>query len=254
MAFIVFTTQQYELDRRELVDSVVIGRASECDVAIRDILLSRTHCRLEKRRDGWELVDLTSKNGTHVGGQSVARHILVDGDVVHIGRTTMTFLAGVFQPPPEGTQTRTLVRPSDPVDALAGTVAGFEYHDPQEPSRNVDKFPQPQPRPREPESYASEDLYTMLTEIASSSWDSIVADASKQKKSERLLPQPKVNRDLMSERLGMPCDLSLQVNETLLAPAPLVTPPMNGLQMALSALVLVLATAVFGASAWILLH
>jgi len=251
MAFIVFTTQQYELDRRELTGSAVIGRATECDVAIRDILLSRTHCRIEKRGDEWRLVDLDSKNGTRVNNELVSMHTLADGDVVHIGRTTMTFHASPFQPPPEGTQTRSLVRPSDPVDALAGTVAGFEYHDPEKSPRNIENFPQPQPRPREPASYATEDLYTMLTEIASSSWDSIVADASRQKKPDRTLPQPMVKRDLFQERLGMPCDLSLQVSEALLIPVPR---PMGALQATLSVLVLVLATAVFGASAWILLH
>ena len=44
--------------------------------------------------------------------------------------------------------------------------------------RKENNLPLPRPVPPEPASYAQEDVYSMLTEIASSSWDSIYATAS----------------------------------------------------------------------------
>ena len=71
---------------------------------------------------------------------------------------------------------------------MAGTVAGAAF-DPSEPEppagrparrrRPLNRFPTPRPMPPEPASYARDDMYSMLSEIASSSWDSIYANASR---------------------------------------------------------------------------
>ena len=45
----------------------MVGRSPECDVAVRDLLLSRTHCRIEPAGHGWKVVDLNSRNGTGLG-------------------------------------------------------------------------------------------------------------------------------------------------------------------------------------------
>jgi len=69
-------------------------------------------------------------------------------------------------------------RPADPFEALAGTVTDFDAEAVQRYQRRMN-LPTPRPVPREPVAYAREDIHSMLTEIASSSWDSIYANASR---------------------------------------------------------------------------
>jgi len=189
MAYLIFFGNDHEIDRRDLTGPVVVGRAHESDIAIRDILLSRKHCRIEPAGGGWAITDLGSKNGTYIGNKPIARHQLKDGDEVRLGHIKMTFHTGPFEPAPPGTRRRDFVRPADPTEALSGTVAGFILVEPEEVERQAGA-PVPQPRPPEPTAYASEDVYTMLSEIVSSSWDSIMAQASLPVVMERPLPRP----------------------------------------------------------------
>ena len=194
MAYVIFTANGDEVDRRELTAAVTIGRAQDADIPVRDILLSRNHCRLEPSGENWIVTDLGSKNGTYLGYRPITRHQLKDGDELRLGRTRMTFKAGAFEPAPTGTRRRDIVRPADPTEALAGTVAGFLLVEPGEVEREAGA-PVPQPRPPEPSAYASEDVYSMLNEIASSSWDSIQAQASRPLVMERPLPRPSGYRE-----------------------------------------------------------
>ena len=87
MAYLVFSSHKgEEIGRRRLEGPVTIGRSHECDVSLHDILLSRSHCRLERTRDGWVVTDLGSKNGTVIDGRPVTRHALRPGEVIRIGR------------------------------------------------------------------------------------------------------------------------------------------------------------------------
>ena len=94
MPWIIVSANGEELERRELTaagKAVIVGRSPECDLPVRDILLSRTHCRLEPVGDGWRVVDLNSKNGTRVGWEGVQTHVLRDGDHLRMGRTRIVF-------------------------------------------------------------------------------------------------------------------------------------------------------------------
>jgi pSer/pThr/pTyr-binding forkhead associated (FHA) protein len=185
MAFIVYSIRGQELGRRVLDGPLIIGRAQDCDVRIRDIRLSRHHCRIEPTRGGaWTVIDLGSRNGTHVDGKQVTRQGLRDGDVLLIGNAVVRFHIGRLAPAPErpapAERTTAITRPLDPHEALAGTVTGFAFDaEMAEVFRKENNLPLPRPVPPEPASYAQEDVYSMLTEIASSSWDSIYADASR---------------------------------------------------------------------------
>jgi len=44
MPYLIFSANGDEIDRRELSEPVIIGRAPDCTICIRDILLSRKHC------------------------------------------------------------------------------------------------------------------------------------------------------------------------------------------------------------------
>ena len=195
MAYLIFTANGEEYERRELRAStpLVIGRAPDCDVAVRDIILSRHHCRIERTEDDsdWRIVDLHSKNGTHVRGQPVESHVLRDGDELRIGRSRLTFKAGAFAAASKSKSLRknqpAVARPVDPHEALAGTVTGMVVCEPGETQQHKG-MPMPRPRPADPESYADDGVYDMLNEIASSSWDSIQAQASEPTRMQRAMP------------------------------------------------------------------
>src|SRR5258708_5276174 len=117
MPWIIISANGDELERRELSPAapLIIGRSPECDVVVRDILLSRTHCRLEPVGRAWRVVDLDSKNGTRVGWQVVQAHILRDGDHLRMGRTRIAYYTGAFEPAPyQAPRPERLVRPADP--------------------------------------------------------------------------------------------------------------------------------------------
>lgn len=61
-----------------------IGRADSCDVALPGDTISRTHCFVERRTDGFRVVD-RSRHGITVDGVVVDRAVLVDGQEVCLG-------------------------------------------------------------------------------------------------------------------------------------------------------------------------
>ena len=69
-------------------DSVVIGRAPDCDVVIQDLKASRRHCQLTRKTEGFLLEDLGSRNGTLVNGAKITQPILLKANqTVQIGDT-----------------------------------------------------------------------------------------------------------------------------------------------------------------------
>jgi pSer/pThr/pTyr-binding forkhead associated (FHA) protein len=70
----------------------VIGRSSECDIALSgDPNVSRRHAEVRRIGDGYSLVDLGSTNGTEVNGQRIQETALMNGDVIGVGTTSITF-------------------------------------------------------------------------------------------------------------------------------------------------------------------
>src|SRR5437773_1480349 len=114
MAYLVITANGEEIDRREITGALTIGRSPECDWQVRDILMSRRHCRIEPGEKGWIVVDLGSKNGTYLGSLPVTRHALKEGDELRCGRVRITFHAGALVAAPESMKKRAVVRPADP--------------------------------------------------------------------------------------------------------------------------------------------
>jgi signal transduction histidine kinase len=71
-----------------------VGRDSTCQIRLADSEASRTHAEITpSEREGFELVDLGSSNGTVVNGTKVVRHKLVGGDRILIGSTLLLFEA-----------------------------------------------------------------------------------------------------------------------------------------------------------------
>lgn len=70
---------------------VVLGRSSGCDVVVDDPNVSRRHAEIRRLGEGYSLVDLGSTNGTEVNGQRVGETSLMNGDVIGVGTTRLTF-------------------------------------------------------------------------------------------------------------------------------------------------------------------
>jgi FHA domain/von Willebrand factor type A domain len=77
--------------RVNLVDRVVVGRDSACDLALpEDTEVSSKHCELTRSGPAISLDDLKSTNGTLLNGaRVVARRPLESGDLIRVGRTEL---------------------------------------------------------------------------------------------------------------------------------------------------------------------
>jgi pSer/pThr/pTyr-binding forkhead associated (FHA) protein len=75
-------------------DSTSAGRATDSDVFLDDITVSRAHATFERRSDGsWFVLDRKSLNGTYVNGEQVDETKLATGDEVQIGKFKLVFFA-----------------------------------------------------------------------------------------------------------------------------------------------------------------
>ena len=75
-------------------DSVEVGRDEGAAIRVDEPLVSRRHARLERRPDGWVVVDLASTNFTRVNGERVRREqVLAHGDELRLGRAVCRFLS-----------------------------------------------------------------------------------------------------------------------------------------------------------------
>mgnify|MGYP001559852885 CR=1 FL=1 len=73
-------------------DLTAFGRESTCQIQLDDEKLSRKHCRIERKKGAYVLVDLSSKNGTYVNDISVfPSKVLRDGDVIKLGDVRVVF-------------------------------------------------------------------------------------------------------------------------------------------------------------------
>lgn len=74
-----------------------IGRGANNDVRLSDESVSEVHAKLQRRDDGWYVVDLNSTNGTYVGGSRVTGQRRLEGAPdVRFGGVKLRFLpAGV---------------------------------------------------------------------------------------------------------------------------------------------------------------
>ncbi|MGO9924838.1 MAG: FHA domain-containing protein [Mycobacterium sp.] len=71
--------------------AVTIGRSTDNDIVIQDVLASRHHAFLTETPLGTEIRDAHSVNGTFVNGVRVGSAVLTEGDVVTIGNVDLVF-------------------------------------------------------------------------------------------------------------------------------------------------------------------
>jgi hypothetical protein len=114
MAHALFKVNGKQFASLNLNKSLVIGRALDCHICVRDSKLSRWHVRLEKGDDGWFAIDLKSSNGTLVEGERIERHRLEDGDLIEAHPLSIVFHA--VRPPAAEASDFTKQIVIDPVD------------------------------------------------------------------------------------------------------------------------------------------
>jgi pSer/pThr/pTyr-binding forkhead associated (FHA) protein len=84
--------------------NVAIGRAAANDIVLFESSVSRRHARIERRLQGWEVVDLGSANGITVNGVATARALLKPNDVIGIGDCSLRFNRDAESHDPDATQ------------------------------------------------------------------------------------------------------------------------------------------------------
>jgi pSer/pThr/pTyr-binding forkhead associated (FHA) protein len=82
--------QEYELDEKV----VFIGRSSNNDIKIKDIMVSRKHLKISRSGESFLVEDLKSTNGTMVNGEALepGEHIeMLEGDTIFLGNSAIQF-------------------------------------------------------------------------------------------------------------------------------------------------------------------
>ncbi|MFD3589938.1 FHA domain-containing protein [Streptomyces sp. NPDC058683] len=92
------TFRQPSSVRRLQARTIRIGRATDNDVVVDDLVVSRHHAELRAHPDGsYEIVDLDSHNGTYLNGRTVIRAPVGPRDVVGIGHSAFCLVDGQLQ-------------------------------------------------------------------------------------------------------------------------------------------------------------
>ncbi|MEP6990477.1 MAG: FHA domain-containing protein [bacterium] len=103
-----------------------VGRGAHNDVRLSDESVSETHAKLQRREDGWYLVDMGSTNGTYAGGSRVVGEKKLEGspDVRFGGmKFRFTALGGQDVSETKGTRAIAAVRTTAPVPEAVPDVA-----------------------------------------------------------------------------------------------------------------------------------
>ncbi len=73
-------------------ESFTVGRDETADIRVDEPLVSRAHARLERRGDGFRVVDLDSTNLTRVNEEVVKERELHHGDELRFARARCRFV------------------------------------------------------------------------------------------------------------------------------------------------------------------
>ncbi len=121
----------------EVTDApLLMGRAYDVDMILCDESISRHHAKIVPDDEGWEIIDLESKNGVKVNTVKVERQLLQDGDCVDIGAirifidigtpAALTEASVIFREDEESSDVRTEMIDMDHFDLLFSQADGLE--------------------------------------------------------------------------------------------------------------------------------
>jgi pSer/pThr/pTyr-binding forkhead associated (FHA) protein len=99
-------------------DEMIFGRSEGSDLVIDSPGVSRRHARIMRVKNGYQLEDLGSSNGTYVNGNRlITAHLLQRGDVIRLGGTV------VFEYCPAEAEVTHISTPRNPAATLAEQMA-----------------------------------------------------------------------------------------------------------------------------------
>lgn len=78
---------EFTLDR----DEMKVGRATDCEIVVDNLGVSRHHCSVVRDGEGWAVVDKGSNNGTFVNGGRVTKYTLKHGERVVMGKHSLIY-------------------------------------------------------------------------------------------------------------------------------------------------------------------
>ena len=82
------TLHEYHLDR----DTLTIGRKADNDIHIDNLAVSGRHAKILTILNDSFIEDLGSTNGTFINGQKINKHALKNGEIIVIGKHTLTYV------------------------------------------------------------------------------------------------------------------------------------------------------------------
>lgn len=92
MSQLIISINKQITKRIKLVKPVYsIGRDRKCDIVLPERTISSQHAKLVNSGEDCFLEDTNSTNGVHVNHRAVRQHLLLDHDVIHIGKYQLTF-------------------------------------------------------------------------------------------------------------------------------------------------------------------
>jgi pSer/pThr/pTyr-binding forkhead associated (FHA) protein len=109
-------------DERELQEAAVgthpvsIGRLPDNMIVIDNAAVSGRHARVFREGNHYVVEDLKSTNGTFVNDKPIARHTLLEGDVILVGKHSLLFTLSGGEQGPEAE------RPESAVPDVGGTM------------------------------------------------------------------------------------------------------------------------------------
>ena len=92
MAKINYMDRENVLREFEVGDEVItMGREATNKIVIADPSVSRAHAYIEKRSDGYYLIDKNSSNGTFINGKKISQQKLNHNDKLNLGSASLVF-------------------------------------------------------------------------------------------------------------------------------------------------------------------
>jgi len=74
-----------------LAGSMTIGNDPECTIHIDSLALEARHARIDTQDGTSIIMDLDSKGGTYVNNERISKHMLKDGDIIRVGKHSLSY-------------------------------------------------------------------------------------------------------------------------------------------------------------------
>ena len=101
---------------------LVIGRDSICDVIVNDPKLSRIHAEIVKEGNAFIFYDKESMNGSFINDDRVTRQILIPGDIIKIGDTSIKVIGEELITDVDWQKSDPMITTKIPLDQLTSQI------------------------------------------------------------------------------------------------------------------------------------